>query len=76
MARIDLDAVEDDALVESAPDNVEEEESWKHPRSNIFRIMATFWAFIVIGLNGGCYGVLIPRVSYTQVSFDSLKDRN
>ncbi|KAM0276744.1 hypothetical protein ACHAQH_006455 [Verticillium albo-atrum] len=35
-------------------------ESWKYPRSNVFRVAATFWSFLVSGANDAAYGALIP----------------
>lgn len=33
---------------------------WNHPRINIFRCLATFWDFIILGANDAAYGALIP----------------
>jgi hypothetical protein len=38
-------------------------EIWNHPRSNLFRTMAAFWSFVVMGSNDAAYGALIPYVS-------------
>jgi hypothetical protein len=38
-------------------------EQWNHPRSNLFRTMAAFWSFVVMGSNDAAYGALIPYVS-------------
>ncbi|KAM0322167.1 hypothetical protein ACHAQA_009656 [Verticillium albo-atrum] len=35
-------------------------ESWKYPRSNLIRVAATFWSFLVLGANDAAYGALIP----------------
>lgn len=32
-------------------------ERWNHPRSNIPKVGACFWAFIVMGANDAAYGV-------------------
>ncbi|PYH84987.1 MFS general substrate transporter [Aspergillus uvarum CBS 121591] len=51
-----------------------EAERWNHPRSNVFKTLATFWSFLVMGMNDAAYGPLIPylesyyRLSYTVVS--------
>ena len=37
-------------------------ERWNHPRSNLFRTMAAFWSFVVMGSNDAAYGALIPYV--------------
>ena len=38
-------------------------EQWNHPRSNLFKCMAAFWSFVVMGSNDAAYGALIPYVS-------------
>ena len=49
-------------------------ESWNKPRRNIYRIAATFFTFIVMGMNDATYGPLIPYLevyyglSYSIVS--------
>jgi hypothetical protein len=37
-------------------------ERWNHPRVNIWRTSATFFAFIIMGANDAAYGALIPYV--------------
>jgi hypothetical protein len=37
-------------------------ERWNAPRSNLFRTMAAYWSFIVMGSNDAAYGALIPYV--------------
>jgi hypothetical protein len=38
-------------------------ERWNHPKSNIYKIAATFWAFLVMGANDAAYGVsLLLRI--------------
>jgi len=39
-------------------------ERWNHPRSNLFKTMAAFWSFVVMGSNDAAYGALIPYVSH------------
>ncbi|KAA8650184.1 putative MFS transporter [Aspergillus tanneri] len=54
--------------------NAVEEEKWNHPRSNVFKVLATFLSFLVMGANDAAYGPLIPylesyyNLSYTIVS--------
>ncbi|KAE8345623.1 hypothetical protein BDV24DRAFT_108792 [Aspergillus arachidicola] len=49
-------------------------ERWNHPRSNILKTLATYWSFLVMGMNDAAYGPLIPyleshyNLSYTVVS--------
>lgn len=53
---------------------VEQLESWKSPRINLYRVPATFWSFIVMGMNDATYGAIIPYLEeyygldYTIVS--------
>jgi hypothetical protein len=30
---------------------------WNHPRTNLFRTLAAFWGFVVMGMNDAAYGV-------------------
>lgn len=32
-------------------------EKWNEPRTNVWRILATFYSFIIVGANDGAYGV-------------------
>ncbi|KAI9728211.1 MAG: hypothetical protein M1828_004672 [Chrysothrix sp. TS-e1954] len=51
---------------------------WNQPRGNLYRTLAAFWAFLMMGMNDAAYGPLIPyqrsqlqtyySVSYTIVS--------
>lgn len=34
-----------------------EAERWNYPRSNVFKTLATFWSFLVMGMNDAAYGV-------------------
>ena len=49
-------------------------QSWNRPRINIYRVCATFWSFIVMGLNDATYGAIIPyledyyNLTYTVVA--------
>ncbi|KAL3474277.1 MFS general substrate transporter [Aspergillus californicus] len=66
----------DGSLTDSETRNrdVYEQERWNHPRSNIYKTLATFWAFLVMGANDSAYGPLIPylethyKLTYTTVS--------
>ncbi|KAF1996832.1 MFS general substrate transporter [Amniculicola lignicola CBS 123094] len=55
---------EDNDPVENLPSPVvggeEKLERWNHPRSNLFRTLAAFWSFVVMGSNDAAYGALIP----------------
>lgn len=35
-------------------------ETWKSPRTNIYRIIACFWSFVLMGMNDATYGAIIP----------------
>ncbi|RDW68638.1 hypothetical protein BP5796_09295 [Coleophoma crateriformis] len=55
-------------------DSVVNPQSWRYPRSNLLKLLATFWSFVVIGANDGVYGAVIPSLevyyglTYTTVS--------
>ena len=56
--------VEDADLEETPPTSaVEVLQKWNSPRINMFRVLATFWSFFVVGMNDGSYGVSLPRSS-------------
>ena len=38
-------------------------ERWNNPQINISRILATFFSFLVVGMNDAASGALIPYVS-------------
>jgi hypothetical protein len=38
-------------------------EQWNAPRGNLWRTLAAFWSFVVMGANDAAYGALIPYVS-------------
>lgn len=53
--------------VEQPPGNaVEALQRWNNPRINILRVLATFWSFLVVGMNDGSYGALVPYVSISD----------
>lgn len=35
-------------------------QAWNRPRVNVYRVCATFWSFVVMGLNDATYGAIIP----------------
>lgn len=35
-------------------------EKWNSPRINLYRLPATFWSFVVMGMNDATYGAIIP----------------
>lgn len=37
-------------------------ERWNTPRLNLWRTLAAFWSFVVMGSNDAAYGALIPYV--------------
>ncbi|KAJ9367509.1 hypothetical protein DTO282E5_7803 [Paecilomyces variotii] len=62
-------------LLEQEPHQVfQQVERWNAPRSNVWKTLATFWSFLVMGMNDSAYGPLIPyletyyNLSYTVVS--------
>lgn len=43
---------------------------WNYPRVNIFRVLAAFWCFIILGANDAAYGALIPYLEeYYNVDY-------
>jgi len=62
----DTKGVQESDPVENLPSPTtqaaEKPEQWNHPRSNLFRTMAAFWSFVVMGGNDAAYGALIPYV--------------
>lgn len=38
---------------------VEARQRWNHPQINMWRTLATFWSFFIVGMNDGAYGVCI-----------------
>lgn len=43
---------------------------WNHPRVNVFRVLSTFWCFIILGANDAAYGALIPYLeTYYNVDY-------
>jgi hypothetical protein len=38
-------------------------QQWNHPRVNLWRVLTTMWCFILMGMNDGAIGALIPYVS-------------
>ncbi|KAL4794843.1 MFS general substrate transporter [Aspergillus venezuelensis] len=42
---------------------------WNSPRSNIFRVLTTFWVFLIMGANDAAYGALLPYLQeYYNIS--------
>lgn len=41
---------------------------WNRPRSNMWRVFATFYAFFLFGLNDGAYGVIISHVLFEDAA--------
>ncbi|RDW86602.1 MFS transporter [Aspergillus mulundensis] len=48
----------------SAHQNAKDVPNWNHPRSNIWKTLAAFWSFFVMGANDAASGV--PLVPYLQ----------
>ncbi|KAI6867838.1 MFS general substrate transporter [Hortaea werneckii] len=48
----------------------EQLETWRNPRSNIYKLAATFWAFTIMGMNDATYGAIIPYLeTYYDLSY-------
>ncbi|KAK6835198.1 hypothetical protein RU639_002118 [Aspergillus parasiticus] len=41
-------------------EDADEPNKWNHPRSNIIRVLTTFWVFFVMGANDAAYGAILP----------------
>ncbi|KAF2266775.1 MFS general substrate transporter [Lojkania enalia] len=65
--------IQNDDPVENLPSPTtasEQLDRWNHPRSNLYRTMAAFWSFIVMGSNDAAYGALIPYLqAYYSLTF-------
>ncbi|KAF2661369.1 MFS general substrate transporter [Lophiostoma macrostomum CBS 122681] len=45
-------------------------ERWNAPRTNLYRTLAAFWSFVVMGSNDAAYGALIPYMQeYYNLTF-------
>lgn len=45
-------------------------ETWRTPRINLYRLPATFWAFVIMGMNDATYGAIIPYLeTYYDLSY-------
>lgn len=50
----------------------EKHERWNTPRTNLYRTLAAFWSFVVMGSNDAAYGALIPYVLFPLPSHVTL----
>lgn len=61
---------ENDDTVENLPSPTTQAatklERWNAPRTNLYRTLAAFWSFVVMGSNDAAYGALIPYVCSTK----------
>jgi len=45
-------------------------QTWKSPRINMYRLPASFWSFVVMGMNDATYGAIIPYLEqYYDLSY-------
>ncbi len=51
-------------------------EKWNEPRANAARYMTTLYSFIVIGMNDGAIGALIPYVSVGSLPARTARSRS
>lgn len=56
---IDLDTMTEPPATDShdSRQNFRALEKWNQPRGNIYRSLAAFWSFLVMGANDAAYGV-------------------
>lgn len=47
----------DDTASNESPDGFAALEKWNQPQSNVYRTLATFFSFLVMGANDAAYGV-------------------
>lgn len=43
---------------------VEALQRWNDPPENKWKVLATFWSFLILGMNDGSYGALVPFVGH------------
>ncbi|OJJ79781.1 MFS transporter [Aspergillus glaucus CBS 516.65] len=67
-ARADYGIATDRQTDETQEETEHQAEKWNEPRINAWRVLATFYSFIVVGANDGSYGALIP---YLQKYYDA-----
>lgn len=53
----DLEDIRAESDAIPSQDAVEQLQKWNYPRSNMWRVFATFWSFLIVGMNDGSYGV-------------------
>lgn len=47
---------------------------WNHPKTNMWRVFATFYSFIILGANDAAYGVRRPSQTHLdQVKLTGIK---
>ncbi|KAH8895546.1 MFS general substrate transporter [Thozetella sp. PMI_491] len=52
---------------------VEEAEKWNGSRTTMFRVLATFWSFFIMGLSDAAYGAIIPSLEeYYDLSYQTV----
>jgi hypothetical protein len=59
LGSITLEDVRQDAMPPSQA--VEALQRWNFPRINMWRVFATFWSFLIVGMNDGSYGVSLAQ---------------
>ncbi|KJK66024.1 FucP [Aspergillus parasiticus SU-1] len=50
-------------------EDADEPNKWNHPRSNIIRVLTTFWVFFVMGANDAAYGVGVCLEEYYNIPY-------
>lgn len=54
----------------SPPTGANALERWNQPQSNVYRTLATFWTFLVMGANDAVYGVSADRLNANVLAAD------
>lgn len=70
------DDVDDDSPVDlpsPTTQAAQQPERWNQSRTNLYRTVAAFWSFVVMGSNDAAYGALIPYVCiFVHVRFSGI----
>ncbi|KAG5794592.1 hypothetical protein H9Q69_006354 [Fusarium xylarioides] len=54
------DVVQEEVDINTSSQETIAPPEWNHPPINKYRTAATFWSFLVVGMNDGSYGALVP----------------
>lgn len=66
-ARADYGIATDRQTDETQEEPEHQAERWNEPRINAWRVLATFYSFVVVGANDGSYGVCIDPLEVREL---------